>query len=136
MQPQPTLGFDGVRIDEARGAGLLIDRHSQTVHVLTPKRMRAHIGDDLADAREQPRILKHRLAHGDAVLTELASFSDQPGSMGQCPHRNWSVSGRHAAKLVAGYECRLRAQVGRTARGEHTGRSGANDDDVHHSPFS
>ena len=107
VQPQPTLGFDGVRIDEACGAGLLVDRHAQTVQVLAPKRMRAHIVDDLADAREQPRIVEHRLAHGDAVLTELASFSDQPGSMGQCAHRNRSVIGRHAAELVAGDECRL-----------------------------
>jgi transaldolase len=29
----------------------------------------AHVGDDLTDAREQSRKLKHRLAHGDAVLT-------------------------------------------------------------------
>ena len=133
LQPQPTLGFDGVRIDEARGAGLFVDRHPQAVQVLTRKRMGAHIVDDLADAREQPGILEHRLAHGDAVLTELASLSNQPGSMGQCPHRNRSVIGRHAAKLVAGHERRLRAQVGRTARGDHTGRSSANDDDLHES---
>ena len=82
---------------------------------------------------EQPGILKDRLAHGDAVLTELARLSDQPGSMGKCPHWNWSVIGRHAAKFVAGNECRLGAQVGRTVRGEHTGRSCANNDDVHHS---
>jgi hypothetical protein len=56
--------------------------------------------------------------------------------MGQCPHRNRSVGGPHAAKLVAGYERRLRAQLGRAARREHTGRSGANNDDVNHSSFS
>ena len=71
--------------------------------------------DDLTDAREQPGIFKYRLAHGDAVLTELASFPDQPGSMGQCSHRNWSVVRPHAAKFVAGYERRLRAQFCRTA---------------------
>lgn len=54
--------------------------------------------------------------------------------MGQSPHRNWSVGGPHAAKLVAGYERRRRAEFCRAARGEHTSRSGTNDDDVHHSP--
>ena len=92
--------------------------------------MRAHIVDDLAHAREQPGIVQHRLAHGDAVLTELASFSDQPGGMGQCPHRNRSVIGRHAAELVAGNERCLGAQVCGAERGEHTRRSGADNDDV------
>jgi hypothetical protein len=92
--------------------------------------MRAHIVDDLARAREQPGVLQHRLAHSDAVLTELASFSDQPCSMGQCPHRNWPVIGRQAAKLLTGYECCLGTQVCGTERGDHTRRSGANDDDV------
>ena len=117
LQAQSTLGFDGVRIDEARSAGLFMDRHSQPVQVLAPKRMRAHGVDDLAHAREQPGIFEHRLAYGDAVVTELASFSDQPGSMGQCANRHRSVIGRHAAELVAGDERCPRAQLCRTARG-------------------
>ena len=80
-------------------------------------RMRAHVVDDLAHPREQPRIVEHRLAHGDAVATELAGFADQPGGMGQCPHRDGSVVGRHAAKLVAGYEGCAGAQVCRAERG-------------------
>ena len=87
--------------------------------------MRAHIVDDLAHTREQPGIVQHRLAHGDAVLTELARFSDQPGGMGQCPHRDRPVIGRHAAEFVAGYERCLGAQVCGTERAHHTGRSGA-----------
>ena len=94
--------------------------------------MRAHVVDDLAHAREQPGIVQHRLAHRDAVPTELAGFSDQPGGVGQCPHRNRSVIGRHAAELVAGHERCLGAQVCGAERGEHTRRSGANDDDVEH----
>ena len=96
--------------------------------------MRAHIVDDLAHAREQPGVLKYRLAYGDAVLTELASFSQQPSSMGQCPHRHWSVIRRHAAKLVAGNERDLRAQVCSAGSSKHPRRSSANNDDVHHVP--
>ena len=55
LQPQPTLGFDSVRIDEARGAGSLVDRHSQGIDLLAKGRMRSHIVNDLTHAREQPR---------------------------------------------------------------------------------
>jgi hypothetical protein len=44
--------------------------------------MRARFPDDLAHARKQPRIIQHRLAHADAVLTWLSSFADQAGCMG------------------------------------------------------
>ena len=130
---QPTPGFDRVRIDEACGAGRFVDRHSHAVEVLAPSRMRAHIADDLADAREEPGIGKDRLTHGDAVQLELASLPDQPDSVSQCSNRHWSVIGRHAAKFVAGDERRLGAQAGGTVRGENPGRSCANDDDVRHS---
>ena len=50
--------------------------------------------------------------------------------MGQCTHRNRSVIGCHAAKLITGDECVLRAQIRRAERGEHTRRSRANDNDV------
>ena len=94
--------------------------------------MRTHIVDDLADAREQPGIGKDRLAHGDAVPTELGSLPDQPDSVSQGANWHRSVIGRHAAKFVAGDERRVGAQDGGTVRGEHTGRSGTNNDDVRH----
>jgi hypothetical protein len=50
--------------------------------------------------------------------------------MGKCAHRNRSVIGRHAAKLVTRYECCLGTQVCGAERGDHTRRSGANDDDI------
>ena len=94
--------------------------------------MRTHIVDDLADAREQPGIGKDRLAHGDAVPTELGSLPDQPDSVSQCANWHRSVIGRHAAEFVAGDERRVGAQLGGTARGENTGRSGTDNDDVRH----
>ena len=133
LKSQPALGCDRVRIDEACGAGVFVDRHAQAVEVLAPSGMRAHIAGNLADAREEPGIVKHRLTHGDAVLIELAGLPDQPGRVGECSNRHWSVVGRHAAKFVAGDECRLGAQPGGTVRGEDTGRSCANHDDVRHS---
>ncbi len=64
----------------------------------------AQIMDDLAHARQQPGILQSRLAYGDAILTELSSFAEQPGRMRQCPHGNGSVIGRHTANIVAGQQ--------------------------------
>jgi hypothetical protein len=79
----------------------------------------------------KPGIIQHRLAHGDAVLTQLPSFAYQPGGLGQGPHRNWSVVGCHAAKFTARYQRGARAQVRRAEGGEHTRRSSADNDHVH-----
>ncbi len=62
--------------------------------------MSAHVLDDLADAREQPRIVEHRLANRNAVLFELSRLADEPRCMSQCSYRNRSVIGCHAAELV------------------------------------
>jgi hypothetical protein len=60
----------------------------------------------------------------------LAHFPQQAGCLGKCPHWNRSVVGRHAAERVAGNERCPRTEVCRTARGDHTGRSSTNDDDL------
>ncbi len=44
--------------------------------------MHTHIVDDIAHAREQPGIIQYRLAHANTVLSQLSSFTNQPGSMG------------------------------------------------------
>ncbi len=94
--------------------------------------MRTRILDDLVNAREQPGIIQHRLAHADAVLTQLSSFADQAGCMGQGPHRNWSVVGCHTAKLGTSHQRGTRAQVRSAQGGQYTRGSGANNDDVDH----
>jgi len=94
--------------------------------------MRTNIVDDRSQARKQPGIIEHRLADSDAVETELAGFSDQPRGLGQCPHWNWSVIGRHAAEFVTGYERCLGTQVCGAERSDYTRRSGADNDDVKH----
>jgi hypothetical protein len=132
LKPKPALAFDGVFVDEARNASVLVDRHSQRIDLRTQRRMRAHVVDDLAHARKQQGIIQHRLADTDAVLTQLSSFADQPGCMGQSPHRNRSVIGCHAAELGAGHQHCVRAQVGSTDGGEYPCRSSANNDDVYH----
>ena len=75
--------------------------------------MAADIVNDFAYARKQPGIIQHWLAHAYAVLKLLK----QPGCVGQGPHRNWSVVGRHTAELGAGQEHGPRAQVRRTESG-------------------
>jgi hypothetical protein len=92
--------------------------------------MRTNIVHNLAYTHEQPRVVQHRLTHCDAVLTELASFSDQPRSMGQCPHWNRSVICRHTAELIAGNKRGSCTQIGGAKRRQHTRRSCADDDDV------
>jgi len=94
--------------------------------------MLTHIVDDIAHAREQPGIVQRWFAHSDAVQTELAGFSDQPGGLSHCPHRNWPVVGRHSAELVTGYERCPGAKVRGAERCEHTCWSGADNDDVQH----
>ena len=119
-------------VGEACNASVLVDGHPQGVDLLAQGRMRTRILDDLAHARKQPGIIQYRLAHADAVLTQLSSFADQAGCMGQGPHRNWSVVGCHTAKLSTSYQHGARAQVRSAEGGEYTRGSGANNDDVDH----
>ena len=51
--------------------------------------------------------------------TQLSSFAKQPGCVGQGPHWNWPIVGRHTAELGAGQERCPRAQVRRTESGEY-----------------
>ena len=135
LQPQPGRRFDRVRIDEPRNAGVFVHRHAQRIDLFAPRRMCTHVVDDLADTREQPGVIQHRLAHRDAVLSELPCLADQPRRVSQCPHGNGTVIGRHAAELVASHQRGAGAQVGGAQRRDHPGRSRANDDDVDHLPF-
>ena len=105
LQLEPTFSFDRVRVNKPRGAGSIANRYSYRIDLLAKGRMRLHLVNDFAHTREQPRILEHRVAYGDAIPTELAGFPDQPGGMGQCAHRNWSVISRQAAKLVCSLIC-------------------------------
>ena len=59
---------------------------------------------DLADPREQPRVIQHRLIDRDAVLPELPSLSHQPGRMGQRPDGDRPIVCCHAAKGVPSNE--------------------------------
>src|SRR2546427_4799689 len=111
-----------MHIGKARGAGLLVDGYSQGIDLLAPSRMRTNIVDDRAHAVEQSGIVQCRLTHSDPVLTELAGFSDESGRVGKCPHRNWPIIGRHAAKLITGYERGFGTQVCGPERGNDTRR--------------
>jgi hypothetical protein len=109
---------------------LLVDRHSERIDLLAQGRMRAYIGDYLARARKQPSIIQHRLAHGDAVFTQLKRFPKQSGSMGQDTHRNRAVVVRHTAELAAGYQRGTSPKLRGTDGGDHTRRSSADNNDI------
>jgi hypothetical protein len=130
LQPKPALRLDGMRVHEARLTRLLVDRHSERIDLLAQGRMRAYIGDDLTRARKQPSIIQHRLGHGDAVFTQLTRFPKQPGSMSQDTHRNRAVVIRHTAELAAGYQRSASPELSGTDGGDHTRRSGADDNDI------
>ena len=136
LQPQPGRRFDCVRIDESRSAGVFVHGHAQRIDLLAPCGMSTHVVGDLADAREQPRVVEHRLAHRNAILSELPRLADQPRRVSQRSHGNRTVIGRHAAELVASDQRRASAQVRGAQRRDHPGRSRANDDDVDHSRSS
>src|SRR5262249_37387108 len=69
LKSQPALGFDSVRIGEARGAGPLVDADSHRIDLRAKSRMGAHIVDGRAHARKEARIIEHCLANADAVKT-------------------------------------------------------------------
>ena len=96
--------------------------------------MLAHVTDNLACAREQPGIIKNRLADSDAVLTELSSLSELPSCLCQCPHGNGSVIRRHATNRCAGDKNRSSTQLCGPECGRQTCWTGANDYDFHHAP--
>jgi hypothetical protein len=71
----------GLLIDEPCGASLLLNAYAGPVQMLAESGMRTHVVNDLAYTRQQARIIKPRLVHGDSVLIELSSFSDESSSM-------------------------------------------------------
>ena len=131
MQPEAALGFDGVRIDEARIAGPLVQRHAQAIDVLTERRVVAHVLDDLFRAREEAVVVKHRCADGNAVAAEVDRPTKQAGRVSQRPHRDRTIAGGHAAEVIARDERRPRPQLGSAECRHHAGRSGADHYDVH-----
>ena len=94
--------------------------------------MRAHILDDLAHAREQARVVEHRLDRRDAVPAELSGLADEAGRVGQGSHGDGPLVGRHSAELLARDERRAGAELRGALRGIHAGRPGADDEDVGH----
>ena len=132
---QPTCRLDGLWIDEVGAAGAFVHRDAERIDLFAPSGMSTHVFDDLADARKQSGIIKHWLAHCDAVLPELARLAEEAGGVSQRAHRNRSVIGRHAAEVIACDQRRARAQVRGAQCRDHPGRTRANDNDVDYVPF-
>ncbi len=132
LQPHPGRRFDRLRVDEPRDAGVLVYSHAQRIDLLTPCRMGTHVVDDLADAREQARVIEYRLAHRNTILSELACLAHQSRRVSQRPDWNGTVIGCHSAKLVASDKRCLSTQVRGAQRRHDSGRSRANNDDIDH----
>jgi hypothetical protein len=94
--------------------------------------MRTHVAHHLAYAPKQPGVIQLRLAHGDAVLTQLTSLPDQPGGMGEHSHWNRSVVICRTAELPAGDQRSPRTQVRGTDGCDHACRSSSDYEDVRH----
>ena len=64
---------------------------------------------DLADAREQSRVIQHWLTYRNAVLSELSRLADQSCRVSQRPYGNRSVIGGHAESngCLASRDCTL-----------------------------
>jgi hypothetical protein len=118
-------------VDEACSTSSFVNGHSSAFNLFSTDRMLAQIMDDFAHARQQPGILKNRLAYGDAIPFQLPSFPEQPGCIGQCSHGNRSVIGRHTSKLVAGHKNGSGAQLRSPLCSGQTSRTSANDCDIH-----
>jgi hypothetical protein len=93
--------------------------------------MLAHIVDNFARSREQPFIVKDWLTHGDAIPTKLSGLTQQPRRMSQRPDWDRPVIGRHSADIAERHKSRLGAQLSGAECSSQTGRTSANDDDIH-----
>ena len=99
---------------------------TQRIDLLAPCRTGTHIVGNLADPREQPRVIQHRLIDRDAVLPELPSLSHQPGRMGQRPDGDRPIV-CHAAKGVPSNERGACAEVRGAQRSDNPCRSSVPD---------
>jgi hypothetical protein len=111
---------------------VLVDGDARVFEVTTQHRMSTHLVDDLADASEELGIIQRRLADGNAIPTQLARFTHQARRVRKRPDGNWTIVGGHAAKAVAGDQCRVCAKFGGAQGSDHTSWPGADHDDVHH----
>ena len=97
-EAQAALGLERVRVDEARRAGVFVHGDARRLELPAEHGVLAHVVDDLAHARQQPRIVERRLADGDAVAPELPRVAHEPRRVRQRAHRHRSVVRRHAAE--------------------------------------
>ena len=130
-QPEAALGFDGVRIDEARIARPLVQRYAQAIDVFTKRGVCAHVLDDLFRPSEKASVVEPGRADSNAVAAEVLHATKQARRVGQRPHGDRTIAGGHAAEIVARDERRPRPQLGGAECRQHAGWSGAYHHDVH-----
>ncbi len=130
VQADAVLGFDGVRVDEPRGPGVLVQDHAGVLQLGAQDGVLGDVGDHLTHPVEQPPVVQGGVAHLDAVPVQVPRLAAQPGGLRQRAYRNGAVRGGHPAHRVPGDQRCSRAQPGRPQRREDPGRPGADDTDV------
>ena len=124
------LALDHVRVDEAGGAGVLVDGHSGPLELVAQERVRAHVTGHLAHASEQAPIVERRLVGGYSVARELSRLPNQPGRVGQRPHRHRPVVRGHSPELVARDERRSSSEPRRAKSRDDARGPGADHDQI------
>src|SRR5262249_22804778 len=122
--------FDCMGVEEAHGATLLANFHSEGADLLPHGRVRTYILDYLAYAREKPRIVQHRLAERDAITAQMLSFTHKPARGGKGTDCIRSIVGSHATKFSAREQLGARSKFRGAQCSNESRRPSTDDDDV------
>ena len=92
LEPQPALGLDGVRIDEARRAGAFVDRHTETIHVLARSecaRTSSTTSRTRASSRDSRGSVRPRRCRSDRAGGRRGSAGRRGRESARVPVRRW-----------------------------------------------
>ncbi len=130
VERKPVLGLDRVGVDEAGGAGVLVNGHSQRVEIVPQRRVDAGVLHHLAHPGQEPRVVEWFTAHVDAVEAELATFANQPRGVRERADGNRTVVCGHTAEGATRDEGRCCPEPGGAGSGDDARRPGADNQDV------
>ena len=130
VEREPVLGLDRVGVDEAGGARVLVDGHSQRFEIVPQGRLDAGVLHHLAHPGEEPRVVEWLPTHVDAVEAELATFANQPGGLRERADGNRTVVGGHTAEGATRDEGRRGPEPGGAGSGDDARRPGTDNHDV------
>jgi hypothetical protein len=130
LQRRLVRSLNRVGIEDPNFPCVLVNRDAGLFELVAQDRVSVDVVENLADSRQEARVVDGQVADVDAVAVKLAGLADESGRMGECAHRHRAVVGCHAAEAVACDERRPRAQTRRPQCGNGTRRPGTDYDDV------